>query len=373
MIIAGEVSGDLHGAALITELRKIDPDIEIFGIGGDMMQAAGMKIIYHINRMAFLGFVEVVKHLPFIKKVQHDLLKLVSEKDIKSVVLIDYPGFNLGIAKKLKRLRVKIIYYISPQVWAWGPGRIKKIKYLVNQMLVVLPFEEEIFQNAGVNVEFVGHPLPERIANHNYLQHDELFEKFKLDVSKDILLILPGSRKHEVEKIFPACIKAAEKLAEKFNLQIITACSAGIDENIFRRISVNGNFIVIKGYTYDLMKFAKLGIVKSGTSTLEAGLLGLPIVIVYRTNYLTYLIGKSLVKLKSIGLVNIIAGERVVPELIQNSANSSSIYKECTKILSDIQLYNSIKKKLSCVKEKLNTERASLKAAQAVYAIINEA
>ena len=373
MIIAGEASGDLHGAALITELKKLDADVEIYGIGGNMMQAAGMKIIYHINRMAFLGFVEVVKHLPFIKKVQQDLLRLVKEKNIKNVVLIDYPGFNLSFAKKVKRLGVKIIYYISPQVWAWGAGRIKKIKNLVNKMLVVFPFEEELYNKAGVDVEFVGHPLPERIAGYNFLTRDELCEKFELDKSKEILLILPGSRNHEVEKIFPACIKAAEKIADEFNLQIVTACSSNIDESIFRRIAGDGNFKLIKDHTYDLMKFAKIGIVKSGTSTLEAGLFSLPMVIVYRTNYLTYLIGKNLVKLNNIGMVNIVAGEKVVPELIQNDASSDSIYNECRKILSDIGLYNSIKKKLGCIKEKLETKEASRRAAQAVYAIVNEA
>ncbi len=371
-MIAGEVSGDLHGAALITELKRLDAGLEIFGIGGDKMQAAGMKIMYHINRMAFLGFVEVVRHIPFIKKVQRDLLKIVKEKNIESVVLIDYPGFNLSIAKKLKRLGVKIIYYISPQVWAWGSGRIKKIKSLVNKMLVVFPFEEEMYRKAGIDVKFVGHPLPERIDGYNFLSRDELCKKFGLDGSKEILLILPGSRSHEVEKIFPACIKAAERIADEFNLQIVTACSSNIDENIFRSIAGAGKFKVIKDHTYDLMKYAKLGIVKSGTSTLEAGLFALPMLIVYKTNYLTYLIGKNLVKLDNIGMANIVAGEKVVPELIQNAANSEMIYSECRKILSDSRLYNSIKEKLGCIKEKLKTEGASLRAARAVYAIVNE-
>ena len=144
MIIAGEVSGDLHGASLITELRKLDDTIEIYGIGGDKMKAAGMNIIHHINQMAFLGFAEIIKHLPFIRKVQKDLIDIIKNKEIKTVVLIDYPGFNLSIAKKLKAMGVKIIYYISPQVWAWGAGRIKKIKKLIDKMLVVFPFEEEL-------------------------------------------------------------------------------------------------------------------------------------------------------------------------------------------------------------------------------------
>ncbi len=373
MIIAGEVSGDLHGASLITQLKKLDNELEIYGIGGDMMKAAGMNIIYHINRMAFLGFAEVVKHLPFIRKVQKDLIKVVTEKKISSVVLIDYPGFNLSIAKKFKKLGIKIIYFISPQIWAWGSGRIKKIKKLVNKMLVVFPFEEEMYKQAGVDVEFVGHPLIERINKYDFLSKEDLYKKFNLREDKDILLILPGSRDHEVEKIFPESIKAAEKLADEFNLQIIAACSSNIDENIFYKISGTNKFIVIKDHTYDLLKYAKIGIIKSGTSTLEAGLFRLPMVIVYKTSYLTYLIGRSLVKVDSIGMANIIAGEKVAPELIQNNVLKDSIYMECKKILSDATLYNTIKNKLKIIKEKLGAEGASYNAAKVIYSILNEA
>ncbi len=163
MIIAGEVSGDLHGASLISELKKRNKNISVYGIGGDKMKDARMEIVYHINKMAFLGFVEVVKHIPFVKQVQKDLINIIKEKDIKDVVLIDYPGFNLNFAKKLKALNVKVIYYISPQIWAWGAGRIKKIKKLVDKMIVLFPFEEEMYKKENINVEFVGHPLLERI------------------------------------------------------------------------------------------------------------------------------------------------------------------------------------------------------------------
>ena len=372
MIIAGEVSGDIHGASLIRELKKLDTSLEIFGICGDLMKEAGMKIIYHINRMAFLGFVEVIKHIPLIRKVRSDLLEVIKEKNIKSVVLIDYPGFNLSIAKRIKKLGVKIIYYISPQVWAWGSGRINKIKNLVTKMLVVFPFEENLYKQAGVNVEFVGHPLLERIKNYKFLSKDELWNKFGLDNSKEVLLILPGSRNQEVEKIFPDAITAAEKLSAKFNLQVVTACSSNIDENLLNRISGPIKNKIVKGYTYDLLKYSKIGIVKSGTSTLEAALFELPMVIVYKTNYLTYLIGKNLIKVDNIGMANIIAGENVAPELIQDKADSDSIYNECEKILLNKEIYQDIKNKLGKVKDKLGTEGASARAAKAIYAIVNE-
>ena len=198
MIIAGEASGDLHGAGLIRELKKLDPSIEIYGIGGDRMISAGIKIQYHIKQMAFLGFVEVLRHLPFITKVRKNLIKKIEEEKINTVVLIDYPGFNLNIAKKLHAQGKQIIYYISPQVWAWGTGRIKKIRQLITRMLVVFPFEEKMYREANVNVEYVGHPLVENLENYELLSRDQLYSKLKLESGKDILLILPGSRKHEV-------------------------------------------------------------------------------------------------------------------------------------------------------------------------------
>jgi lipid-A-disaccharide synthase len=370
MIIAGEISGDLHGSSLVKELKKIDRNLKIFGIGGDKMKSEGMELIYHINKLAFLGFAEVVKHLPFIKKVQKDLIKIIKEKNIKSVVLIDYPGFNLNFAKKLNELDLNVIYYISPQIWAWGAKRINKIKRFVNKMIVVFPFEEKFYRDAGIDVEFVGHPLLERINEHKFLSKKELFEKFNLDRTKEILLILPGSRFHEVERIFPESIKAAKKIAEEFGLQIITAGSPNIEEKVYNNLSMNSGNKIITGYTYDLMKYAKFGIIKSGTSTLEAALFGLPMVIVYKTGFITYSIGKNLVKVKNIGMANIIAEEKVVPELVQNEANEKNIYKESKKILFDEHLYNTIKQKLSKVKEKLGNEGASPKAASLIYATL---
>ncbi len=372
MIIAGEVSGDLHGASLIEELKKLDPVLDIYGIGGDRMQAAGMNLIYHINKMAFLGFIEVVRHIPFIKKVQRDLISVIKEKKIKNVVLIDYPGFNLSIAKKLKLMNLNIVYYISPQIWAWGAGRIKKIKRLVNKMLVVFPFEENIYKEAGVEVEFVGHPLLERINNYSFMSRHDFYTKFNLMEDKEILLVLPGSRSHEVEKLFPEVIKAAERIADKFNLQVAVACSPNINEQVFSDLSDKKKYTVVKGFTYELLKYAKLGIVKSGTSTLEAGLFELPMVIVYKTSYLTYLIGKNLIKVDNIGMANIIAGEKLVPELIQNRVNEDTIYKECEKILGNPGIYSNIKTKLKNIKEKLGARGASEKAAQIIYTALNE-
>ena len=376
LIIAGEVSGDLHGTSLIRELKKLDSSLKIFGIGGDKMRAEGMELIYHIDKMAFLGFVEVIKHLPFIKKVQRDIIDEVKKRKVREVVLIDYPGFNLNLAKKLKalepELKLKLIYYITPQVWAWGKGRVNKIKELFNKVLVVFPFEEKFFKSKNVNAEFVGHPLIQEINSYKFLTKDQLNKKFDLDSAKEILLILPGSRKQEVESIFPEAIKAANKLSDEFNMQIVVACSSSIDEKVFYGSTDQKNFKVIKDHTYDLLKHSKFGIVKSGTSTLEAGLMELPMVIIYKTSMLTYKIGKSLVKIKNIGMANIVLDEQVVPELIQNEANAGNIYDTAKNILSNNALLNQIKLKLRRIKEVLGDKNSPQNAAKIIYTLLDE-
>ncbi len=373
MIVAGEASGDLHGASLITELKRLDSSIEIFGIGGDKMISAGMKSQFHIKQMAFLGFIEVLKHLPFISKVRKTLLQKISDEKIETVVLIDYPGFNLNLAKKLHELGKQVIYYISPQVWAWGKGRIDKIREVVNKMIVVFPFEEKMYKSYNVDVAYVGHPLIEHVENYPYLSKEELYSKLGLKDDKEILLLLPGSRKHEIGKIFPECITAAEKLSKEFNLQTVVACAENIDESFFTGLTDVKNFKLVKGYTYDLLKHSHFGIIKSGTSTLEAGLFELPFIVVYSTNYFTYGLGRILVQIKNIAMANIILEENVIDELIQYDVNAENIYAKSAAILNSNERYNSIKQKLGLIKEKLGGTGASRKTAELIYKRLNEA
>jgi len=373
MIIAGEASGDLHGASLIKELFKLDQSLQIFGIGGDKMIAAGMNAQFHIKQMAFLGFIEVLRHLPFISRVKKELLRKIAEEKIETIVLIDYPGFNLNIAKKLHELGKKVIYYISPQVWAWGKGRIDKIREVVDKMLVVFPFEEKMYSNYNVDAEYVGHPLVEHVENYSLMNKEELYKKLNLEEGKEILLLLPGSRKQEIRKIFPKCINAAAKLSKDFNLQTVVACSENIDESIFANLTTENNYKLVKGYTYDLLKNSHFGIIKSGTSTLEAGLFQLPFIVVYSTNYLTYMLGRILAQIKNIAMANIILGENVIDELIQHDVNTENIYSKSETILKDKQRYNSIKQKLGLIKEKLGGSGASKKTAQKIYTLLNEA
>jgi lipid-A-disaccharide synthase len=370
LFIAGEVSGDLHGAALIKELKRMNPKLSFYGMGGSRMEAEGMHIIEHINNMAFLGFAEVVKHLPHIRKVKRNILDVVKQENIKTAILIDYPGFNLSIAKKLKELKVSIIYYITPQVWAWGKGRIKNIKELTDKVLVILPFEQEFFEKNGIESVYVGHPLLDRLEDYTFQERNDFFKDNNLDLQKDILLVLPGSREQEVKVIFPESIKAAERISKEFNMQTIVACSDNISEDVFEEYKKNYSFSVVKGRSYELFRYSSAGIIKSGTSTLEAALFELPMVIVYRTNPVTYMIGKNLVSLKNIGLVNIIYGETIVPELIQNDMNQENIYSAVKKIVTDEKYNSTVKGKLRKVKELLGEKGASEKAASEITGML---
>jgi lipid-A-disaccharide synthase len=287
-------------------------------------------------------------------------------------VLIDYPGFNLSIAKKLKPLGIKIIYYVSPQLWAWAKGRVKKVKKFVDKMLVVFPFEVDFYKKENINVGYVGHPLVERVNSHKFLSREEFFKKHNLPEDKEILLVMPGSRKQEAKEIFPQAIKAGVKLAEKFNMQVVVARSKNVDQQFLQQLASGNNFVSIEGHNFELMKYSAFGIIKSGTSTLEASYFSLPMVIVYKTSPLTYMIGKKLVKLDRIGMVNILLDEMIVPELIQNEASSENIIKTASMILSNEEAYKKMKAGLGNVKDKLGSDGASDKAAKSILEILDE-
>jgi len=372
LIVAGEISGDLIGAALINKLKHIDPSIRISGIGGENMSKAGMELLFNINQMAFLGFWEVLKHYPFIRKVRKTILQHVEKFKINYAVLIDYPGFNLNITPKLKKSGVKIIYYVSPQLWAWGSGRVKIISRYIEKMLVIFQFEKNYYKAKNIDVEFVGHPLVERINEYTFLTKDELYKKLKLEPGKEILLLLPGSREQEIRRIFPEVIKAAEKVSEKFNLQIVVVCSSNINKKIFEEFSTNAKFTIASELNYDLMKYAYFGIIKSGTSTLEAGYFSLPMVVVYKTSSISYLIGSNLIKIDKIAMANIILGKKVVPELVQSEVNEKNILQYCEKILTDNSKYVCIKMELENIKKLLGNAGASERAANKIFEIMNE-
>lgn len=370
LILAGEASGDLHASALVTSLFSLNAKLQFSGIAGNNMINSGVEALFHIKEMSFLGFVEVIKHLPFILKVEKAIIEHVRLNKIKFAILVDYPGFNLRIAKKLKALGVKIAYYISPQIWAWHQSRIKKIKSRVDKMLVVFPFEKQFYEKGNVQVEYVGHPLVERIEEFNFKSKKELFDELKID--KEILLILPGSRKHEIEEHLTELIKTAKIISDNNNLQTVVACSENLDVEYLQKFFSDNNVKIVKGNTYNLLKNSTFGIIKSGTSTLEAAIIGLPFVVVYSTNRLTYELGKRLVKIDYIAMPNIIAGKSVVREFIQNDVNSKLISDFIQSLLNDSSAIESLKDELEIIKNKLGNSGASKNAAQIINKMLNE-
>lgn len=367
MIIAGEASGDLHGSGVVRELKKLDAGVEVYGVGGEKMKREGMELIYHIKELGFMGFVEVLKHLPFIKAMEHTLEQIVKFKKPDVLVLIDYPGFNLRFARVAKKYAVPVVYYISPQVWAWHKSRLKKMKGLVDAMLVIFPFEVELYRNEGIDVEFVGHPLLEVLESR--LDRKNFFKRFDLDEKKKLIGLLPGSRRQEIENIFPAMLAAAKSIASKNNMEIAVGVAPTLEDRYFRTLFNLDGVRLIKGATYELMDHADFALVTSGTATLETACFGTPMFVLYKTSWLTYLIGRLLVSVKNIGLVNIVAGRRIVPEFIQYRASARTLVREALRLLGDPQKLADMESELAKVKGLLGTGGASRRVAERVLKI----
>jgi lipid-A-disaccharide synthase len=364
VIIAGEVSGDLHGSRLIAALKNLDPNLDIYGIGGDMMIQQGLNPLFHIKQMAFLGLWEVVKHLPFIKKVFQDMTELVKTIRPKAVILIDYPGFNLRFARKVYQLGIPVVYYISPQLWAWGKKRVFKIKKYIKRMIVIFPFEKDFYYSHGIDAEYVGHP----IADH-YFDHVDP----KVTDKKNICLgLLPGSRRQELEHLLPDMIKTAKLLKNSSEVEHVYLLTVDtISRDVYMKYLGDNRFIQL--YTSTPESFYNqldAALVSSGTATLETGYFKVPMVIVYRVNSLTWFLARLLVKVKVIGLVNIVAEEKIAIELLQNDFNPSKARSELKRLL-DPKVNAEIREKLSVIKEKLGKPGAAERAAKTIYDLIS--
>jgi lipid-A-disaccharide synthase len=369
MIIAGEPSGDLHGAGVVRELKRRNPECFIFGIGGDKMAAAGMELIYNIREISVMGFWEVIQQLPLIKSVEKTMTVLLQVRKPDVILLIDYPGFNLRFAKLAHSRGIKIVYYISPQVWAWNFRRVKKMKGIIDKMLVVFPFEEDIYKREGIDVEFVGHPLLEVLTEPQ--EKKEFCKRYNFDEKKQILGLFPGSRRQELERIFPAMLGAARLLHFQKDVQIGVGVASALDFD-FVKSFVRNDFPIqlIQNATYDLMKNSDVAIVTSGTATLETGFYQTPMIIVYRTSWFSYFVGRILVRVKNIGLVNIVAGDKIVPEILQSHLTPHRLASEALKMLEDEKYRTDISERLSIVKEKLGTKGASARVAEVLLSMI---
>ncbi len=365
-LIAGEASGDLHGSNLIKELKKLDKDADIQCWGGDLMQAAGARVVKHYKDLAFMGFAEVVKNLNTIlnnlKFCKQDILQF--NPDI--IVLIDYPGFNLRIAEWAKKNGFKVVYYISPQVWAWKESRVKLIKKVVDKMLVILPFEEAFFNKWDYKVEYVGHPLAQVV--------DEFLQNYQLTHSynKPVIALLPGSRKQEVSKKLPIMLQASKAFPQ---YQFVVAKASALEEEFYNEfLKEYPQISSVKNQTYALLAQSTTALVTSGTATLETALFGVPQVVCYKGSPISYHIAKRLIKIKYISLVNLIMDKPVVKELIQDELTPENVIKELNDILNNQDRLQQIKKDYNALKNLLHKGgNASEKAARAIINLTTNA
>ena len=331
-IIAGEASGDLHGANLIASLKKKDSRAKIRAWGGNLMKKQGATLVKHYRDLAFMGFVEVLLHLRTILKnlsfCKKDILRFKPD----AIILIDYPGFNLKIAKFAHKHNIKVYYYISPQVWAWKKRRVYTIKEVVDKMMVILPFEKDFYDEYRVDAHFVGHPLLDELSRVKYINKNNFTRQNKLNPKKEIIALLPGSRRQEVTRMLGIMLDVVDKFPD---YQFVVGCAPSLPENFYRSLVGDANVQLVFNKTYQLLQVASAALVTSGTATLETALLYVPEVVCYKANKISYLIAKNLIKVKYISLVNLIMDKPVVKELIQNDLTAENISVELRQILSD--------------------------------------
>jgi lipid-A-disaccharide synthase len=372
MIVAGEASGDLHGSNLVRAMLDRDPSLRFYGVGGKRLEEAGVKLVAHAADMAVVGLTEVFSRLGMILRVMRRLKSTFETRKPDLVILIDYPDFNLPLAKAAKRQGIKVFYYISPQVWAWRKGRINRIRRVVDKMVVILPFEEDLYHRAHIDAAFVGHPLLDTVRTRYSRQ--EALQKFGLrEGGVKTIGLLPGSRRSEVERLLPIMLRTAEILKGKMaDVQFVLPLADTLDpayvSSIIGAHDVDIN--VIAGEIYDVVAVSDMAIVASGTATLETALLETPMLIVYRMSPLSYLLGRLFVHVTNIGLVNIIAGKTVVPEFIQGDAAPERLAQAIVEIISDDQRMTAIRTELSKIKNKLGQPGAAQRAADLAYGML---
>ena len=371
-IIVGEASGDLHGSNLIKELKLLDTAADIRCWGGDKMQAAGATLVKHYSALAFMGFVEVLKNLRTIFRNLADCKADITQYQPDALVLIDYPGFNLRIATWAKRKGLRVIYYISPQVWAWKESRVKGIKKNVDKMLVILPFEKDFYKKWGFEVEYVGHPLvnviDEFIANHavsEYTVHS-FINSSGVTINTPIIAILPGSRQQEILTKLPIMLSVAKHFPD---YHFVVAKAPGIEDDFYDALlAPYHNVSSVMNQTYALLREAKAAIVTSGTATLETALFGVPEVVCYKGSAISFFIAKRLITIQYICLVNLIMNREVVKELIQEQLTEQNITTELKKILYDVGKQSQLKEDYTALKYLLSQGgNASANAANSIY------
>ena len=364
-IIAGEASGDLHASNLIAEIKKNDPDATFRGFGGDLMQQQGLDLVKHYRTMAYMGFIEVAVNL---RKVLDNIdlcKKDILEYHPDAIILVDYPGFNLRIADFAHEQGFKVIYYISPQVWAWKRRRVSKIKASVDKMLVILPFEEEFYKQYGIDVTYVGNPLLDELKKFGQGNRSIFLRRNNLGSKREIIALLPGSRPQEIRRTLGTMLKVVPHFPE---YQFVVAGVSSVDNALYKQIIGKTDVFFVENQTYDLLQNASAAVVTSGTATLETALLSVPEVVCYKATRFSYRIAKWLVKVKYICLVNLVLDREVVKELIQNEMTEENIVEELNQLLQDGNRQRELLEDYDELHERLGSAGASAKAAEVIIA-----
>ncbi|MEP7146433.1 MAG: lipid-A-disaccharide synthase [bacterium] len=370
-IIAGEASGDIHGAALISEIKTIDPGTSFFGIGGAKIEKQNVKLIYNAKEVNFIGFSSVIRNIKKIKGILDKCISEVKEINPDAVIVIDFPGFNLKFISGIRKFyKGKIIYYISPQLWAWHKSRVKIIRKYVDLMLVVFPFEVDFYFKEDIKAQYVGHPLIKKI--------DEFLMHYQREVSaKKKISILAGSRKDEIERMLPALVETAYLFKKEFECEINFLCSTNYDEEYYKQFIDHTDFKIIYDRNDSFLNYktilnSDLVITKSGTSTVECALIGTPFCVVYKTGKLNYLIGKNLIKVEHIAMINILLNKKAVQEFLQSEMTPEKILAEGKKILTDISYRERMKRNFQELRNILTSKDASRNAAEIIMNFINQ-
>jgi lipid-A-disaccharide synthase len=368
LVVAGEASGDLSGAALVRELRARGADFPIWGVGGDRMKGEGTELLYSLSEFSVLGFSEVVSRIPFFLGALARMRKEIERRRPSAAVLIDFPGFNLRLARSCRKESVPVVYYVSPQVWAWGFGRVRALRELARLVLVILPFEEPLYRENGVPVRFVGHPLVD-LARAS-IEPAVFRERRRILDSRTIVGLFPGSRAQEVERLLPVMTRTVRALREEgFDIAPIIGAAPTLPDEAYRE-GRGAGLELVRGETYNLLAASAFALVASGTMTVEAACIGTPMAILYRVSPLSWMIGKRLVRVPHIGMVNLLAGERLAPEFLQGDATHEKILPVVREWLRRPESLERMRGRLREVREGLGAPGASGRAAEAVLEIL---
>lgn len=372
LIIAGESSGDKYGAELVCEFKKKYPQIDFFGIGGTHMENEGVELLFSVQDLALVGIVEVLSHIPRIKKIFNSITKEVKKRKPLAAVLIDSPDFNLRLAKKLKTLSIPVLYYISPTVWVWRKWRLRKIRKFVKKMMLIFPFEEDIYQGQNIPAVYVGHPLVKKVEV--VLSREDFLRKHRINPEKTIICVLPGSRNTEIGYHMPVLMKALEFINGKYDVRFILNLAKNLDKNLVIKHIPNSmdNITALSEDTYAAMAYSDMALSSCGTANLELALLETPFLAFYRLSTLTYNLGIHLMKIKNYSIVNILAGTKFIPELIQKHFTPENIFKETQIILESQDKRDKMIHEFKRIKGLLGEKNAPQNVAGELAKIIGE-